>query len=317
MANSNLNFLVCQFGMPLYGVSGVAPFTGNYFWVNPSTGSDGYTGGPQDPFATLKQALTAATAGNNDVIFFTGNVGVAATVAWNKNNTHLIGLVAPSDSNTNAQISVTAGTAPFSPLVNVTATGCIFKNFSALHAAGTLSGGSLICWQEAGGTNYYENVQFQGGGDATTASSAAMSSLTISASNDNLFRECTIGLDSVVRATNANASATMIGNSARNIFRSCIFQANVSAAADLHIQVTVTGMKGWALLDNCSFLNDVDLATTATTMAAAVSVATNAGGSVLVQGGISVGSTVISVTGPVYLNGPIISPTGIAGTRAT
>ena len=29
-----------QFGMPLYGVSGIMPFTGNQFWVDETNGSD-------------------------------------------------------------------------------------------------------------------------------------------------------------------------------------------------------------------------------------------------------------------------------------
>ena len=158
--NSNLNYLVCQFGMPLYGVSGLLPYGGNYFWVNATTGSDGNTGGPQDPFATLTQALTATTNNNNDVIFLTGTYHTTATINWSNNFTHLVGLTAPSNSN-RARISST-GTTPFSPLVNVTGNGCMFMNVGAFHGGFTSPTGSQVCWNgvSGGGRNYYKNSSF-------------------------------------------------------------------------------------------------------------------------------------------------------------
>ena len=40
--------IASQFGMPLYGVAGkLPPMTGNFFWVNGTSGSDGNTGGAQ------------------------------------------------------------------------------------------------------------------------------------------------------------------------------------------------------------------------------------------------------------------------------
>ena len=108
-----------QFGMPLYGIGGINPFTGNWFWVDETNGSDGNTGGPQDAFKTLTQALSKCTSGNNDVIFLSGTVHVSATVAWSKSKTHLIGLAPNLKSEARARISQTGSTV-FTPLVNVT-----------------------------------------------------------------------------------------------------------------------------------------------------------------------------------------------------
>ena len=93
------NNVSTQFGMPLFGIAGVPPFTGNFFWVDETNGSDGNTGGPQDPFKTLTQALASCQANNNDVVFMTGSVHTATTIAWNLNKTHLIGLGAPSQNS--------------------------------------------------------------------------------------------------------------------------------------------------------------------------------------------------------------------------
>src|SRR5580704_16678857 len=121
--NGSYTNIGSQFGMPLFGVSGVPPFTGNYFWVDETNGSDGNTGGPQDPFKSLLPAHASCLANNNDVVFLSGSNHTAVTLAWSKSKTHLIGLSPPSQ-NSRARIAVTntaATTGAVSPLVNVTA----------------------------------------------------------------------------------------------------------------------------------------------------------------------------------------------------
>lgn len=282
-----------QFGMPLYGIAGVLPFTGNYFWVDETNGSDGNTGGPQDPLKTLTQALSKCTSGNNDVVFLVGTVHVTATVAWSKNSTHLIGLTAASNNN-RARISQTGSTV-FSPLVNVTGQGCIFKNIGTFH--GFADASTQICWAEAGGRNYYENVQFLGMGDATAAAQAGSRSITIGGSGENLFVGCTFGLDTVVRATNANATMEIISGSPRNIVRNSVFQADCSDASDTHVTIAAGGMDRYLLLDGCMFQNF------GTALNAAI---TNAGGSpagnvIVSPTCISVGATAIATTGNIYV----------------
>ena len=293
--NSVQNYLVCQFGEPLYGVSGVLPFGGNYFWVNATTGSDGNTGGPQDPFATLTQALTMTQNNNNDVIFLTGTYHTTSTINWSNNFTHLIGLTAPSNNN-RARISATGATA-FSPMVNVTGNGCIFQNLATFHGGFTGATGPQVCWAEAGGRNHYKNVVLQGGGDATTAALAGMRSLTIGA-DENLFEDCTFGLDTIVRATNANATLEMISGCARNVIRRGLFQAYCTDASDTHVLIAANGMDRYLILDACVFQNFG-----ATALTAAIS---NAGGSpggnvILTPSCISVGATAIAASGNVYI----------------
>ena len=297
--NQSYTNIGSQFGMPLFGVGGVLPFTGNYFWVDAANGSDGNTGGPQDPFATLKQAHSSCLSGNNDVVFLTGTVHTTATLTWSKNMTHLIGLTAPSNSD-RARISATGATA-FSPLVNVTGYGCKFINIGTFHGGFTGATGSQVCWNEGasgGGRNYYNNCQFYGGGDATTAALSGMRSLTITASDENVFENCTIGLDTIVRATNANASMEVLGGSARTRMKGCVFQALVSDASDVHITAGVGAMDRYLLLDGCALINVVD--STSTTMTVAIT--NSASASIILNGCISLGATAIASTGPVYIN---------------
>ena len=304
--------LASQFGMPLYGIAGLPPFTGSQFWVNETTGSDGNTGGPQDPLATLTQALSLCTASNNDVVFVTGSIHVTATVAWSKARTHLIGLSPPSQ-NSRARIAIAntaATTGAVSPLVNVTATGCIFQNiecFNGINQAATQVG-----WAEAGGQSYYKNCNFIGNGQATAAAQAGNRSLTL-ASDENLFEDCTIGGDTVVRATNANYTMETLVNpvsglgAARNIFRRCVFQMLSSDSANAHINVGASTIDRYLLLQDCVFIQGIESGQAV--IAAGILANASAGGAVLLTPGtISLGATAIATTGPVYFVG--VNPGG-------
>ena len=311
--------IASQFGMPLYGISGaphpLGAMSGNQFWVNETTGSDGNTGGPQDPFATLTQALSLCVANNNDIIFMTGSVHVTATVAWNVARTHLIGLSPPSQ-NSRARIAIanTAATSgAVSPLVNVTATGCYFKNIEAFN--GINQAATQVCWAEFGGQNYYENCCFFGVGIATAGAQAGNRSLTVGG-DENRFIDCIIGNDTIVRATNANSTLEfLVGpggtGSARNFFRGCVFQMLSSDASNVHVNAGAGSLDRWTLFDNCAFIQGIQSGQAA--ISAGITVAAT-GGLLLLQSPISVGATAIATTGNVYIVGtvPPAATSGIA-----
>ena len=295
-------YLVGQFGTPIWGVANTPPFTGNYFWVDESNGSDGNTGGPSDPFAALKQALSFCTANNNDVIFMSGSVHVTATVAWNKAKTHLIGLSPPSQ-NSRARIAI-SGTSAVTPLVNVTASGCLFQNIEGYNGVNAAS--TQVTWANAASQNYYKNCNFIQTGDATAAAQAGSRALTVTG-DENLFEYCTIGGDTNVRATNQNYTLEFLGGSARNIFRGCTFQMLSSLATNGHVNVGASGIDRYALFDNCAFINAIE--STGTTLNAAIYANAAAGGAVLLTPtSISLGATAIATTGPVYFVG--VNPGG-------
>lgn len=287
---------------------------GNSWFVNETTGSDSNPGTAQRPFATLTAAQTAAKASNNDIVYLIGSVHLSAPLVWSKAGVSLVGLAAPSD-NDRARISTattltqTQWTA-LGPLVTVTAQGCSFVNLGTFHGYGT---GSLtapttpICWAENGGRNFYSNVQFLGGGDTATAAAAAMRSLTIG-SDENLFSGCTIGLDTITRATNVNASLEFVAGTsalpARNTLRQCIFQMLTSLTTDLHC--LVTALDRYALFERCSFFNAINSG--GATNAVAFTIGAGAHGSVLLQYCSSVGSTVYATSGTIYVDGAV--PTG-------
>lgn len=310
MTTTNLTNLLVN-GVPTIGTGGLLPFTGNYFFVNESTGSDGNLGTADNPYSTLAFALSKCVSGNNDVIFVTGTVHTSATIAWSLDKTHLVGLAAPSN-NSRSRISQT-GASVFTPLVNVTGQGCIFMNMATFH--GFADASTQICWADSGGRNAYMNCQLFGMGNATAAAQAGSRSLLISGNTgENKFYNCTIGLDTVTRATNTNATLEFTGASPRNEFYNCTFQSYITAAADVHVLIGSGGIDRYVLFDNCLFVNAVGSGATA--MSGAFNVNASAGGSVIYRYSTSVGATHLeaSVSGKVVIDGgaPTALTTGLA-----
>ena len=313
------NNVANQFGMPLYGIQGILPpFTGNYFWVDGTNGSDGNTGGPQDPFKTLSQAQNACLAGNNDVVYFTGTYSPSATFVWSKNNTHLIGLDTdgPFPTPTISVANAAATTGAFSPLVNVTATGCIFENFSVV--SGIAQAATQVAWAEAGGSNSYINVNINQIGNATAGAQAGNRALTIASAN-SYFMNCVIGSDATVRATGTNSNVTILAGCGPTLFRSCIFPMWSSVAANTFIVAAATTMTGNIVLDQCILTNNTQGAGyTANTQA--FSISATAGGMLLLTPTTTVaGATILNTggTGPVYAGGVIGTATGNKAVAAT
>lgn len=291
------------------------PGPGTDYYVNATTGVDNQSGAWNSPIASLAEAQTLVQENNGDRVFLMGTIHETATVNWAVNGVDLIALLAPSN-NGRSRISATGATA-FSPLVNVTATGCNFINLGTFHGGFTGATGSQVCWADAAGRNHYKNCQMFGGGDATTAALAGMRSITVGGQGENEFEDCTFGLDTVTRATNANATMEFIGGAGRNKFLRSVFQSYVSAAGDCHILEAGSGSDRYNYFIDTILANAVDSG--ATTMSAAV--LWNGGGSpaggVIFDGGICVGATAVATTGPVYSNLAQANAAGMIGVKLT
>lgn len=288
MFNPSYTNIASQFGMPLFGVGGLLPFTGNYFWVDGTSGSDGNTGGPTDPFLTLAAAHAACLAGNNDVVLFTNTNAITATLVWSKNKTHLIGLTPGNQNAGVASITGLAGTV-FTPMVSVTATDCLFQNIGAFH--GYASATAQVCWIDTGGRNLYVRCKIVGMNQATAGAQAGGRSLVISgAVGENYFEECQIGNNLIARSA-ANASLEFLAASPRNIFRRCVFPIQTSSAAALFINVPAAGLADWNLFESCAYINNLKSAVASTQMTVAVAMAAAANGLLLQQRCSLIGAT--------------------------
>lgn len=306
--NQSVSNISTQTGAPLFGIAGLPPFTGNFYWVDGTFGSDGNTGGPQDPLKTVAQALARCVAGSNDVVLISGTFTLSATLAWSKNRTHLIGLGPTSG----AQLSATTGTV-FTPMVNVTATDCIFQNIHAVHGFNNAS--AQICWSDTGGRNQYTNCSFTGMADATAGAQAGGRSVYLGGTvGNNTFTNCRIGGDTVARSA-ANGSLQIDGGSPRNSFIDCVFPVQTSAAtASCVLTAGATPVGKYAYFRDCLFVNAVNSGST--TMNAAFNMAATAGGLMALQRCTAVGMTkwgVAAALTQMYVDGgaPTAASTGL------
>ncbi len=317
----NFNILDTQVGDRVLNSKAISAIIGigNQWFVNETTGSDTNPGNYTYPFATLDAALAAATASNGDTVYLQGSSYRTTTLAWNKTNVNLIGIEAPSDncrSRIAVSASITAGQmAALTSLINVTAQGCSFINIATFYGTANSNtpptGGT--CWLESGGRNYYQNVEFLGMGDTTSSADSTASSITLVGPNgENLFVNCTFGLDTITRSA-ANATMILKSGTPRNIIRNGIFQMLTSSSGSLSISIPTDGIDRYLLLDNCTFINCTDTGSTTITE----HISNGGGGSVIVQGGCYLGGPFASSSTHVYTNLPVSAATGGILTAST
>jgi len=310
MSLTNFPNGITSFGVPVLGTIGGLPFTGNYYFVDPVNGADGNEGSVELPLKTLYGALAKCTAGNNDVVILVGNgassgsarlstalaqtidsTATTGTLNWNKDATHLIGVCAPTGVAQRARIAPPTGTytaATFNSdaFINVTASGCYFANISVFCGFSTGSA-SMIAWTDSGARNAYSNVNIYGMADAASAGGANARSLKLNGGGEHSFVNCTLGGDTVARGA-ANATVELAGGTARNTFVDCVFPFQCSAGTPIGLKVgAASGMDRYALFKGCSFINNVG--STSTTMTALATLASSAGGQVVIQNSAMIG----------------------------
>jgi hypothetical protein len=194
-------------------------------------------------------------ANQHDVVLYlasSSGINLSAALTWSKNFTHLVGMCAPTHAAQRARIFQLSTLTGASPLLNITATGCIFKNFYVFQGVDDAT--SLINVQVTGGRNYFENVHFAGGGHATQAVDGG-ASLKLNGAEENLFERCTIGVDTIAAGTGM-VGILFDGTAQRNVFRNChvSMMAGHTGAAFAEV-MDGTAIDRYTIFDNCLFTN--------------------------------------------------------------
>jgi len=253
------DFLYHLGGVPV--MSGI-PFSkdSTAFFVDPANGNDTNDGlTPTTAFAGLAQAHTACTANQHDVVFYiagSSGMNLAAALTWSKNYTHLIGVAAPTHAAQRARIFQTSTLTGASPLLTISASGCIFSNFYIFQ--GVADATSLINVQVTGGRNYFWNVHFAGGGHATQAINGGASlNLNGNSCEENLFERCTIGVDTIDAATGMVGLLFDGSEPHRNMFRDCTFRMRAGNSGAAFVEVTdATSIDRDSSFIDCLFINN-------------------------------------------------------------
>lgn len=293
---------ISSFGNPIFGGGMSLPLmgkSGKAYFVDPARGSDGNRGTSWDkPLDTVSKAYDLATDGAGDVIYLlndgntSGTSREDATITWAKDNTHLVGLCAPTMISQRARISPSSSnTSIVTPQLTVSGHGNVFANLSLFEGTSENSVASE-CVRVTGNRNYFYNVAMMNMGDASNGHSgdeANSCHLKISGGEENMFERCYIGLDTAPRST-TNANVELVSAAARNIFRDCVFPAYADNAGVLFVKVDGSGdIDRFVMFERCLFINGDNSA--GTTMTAAMDVHASAGGHVIVKDCGLIGAT--------------------------
>lgn len=254
---SNFPNGVSSFGIPVFGSGGLMS-QGNAWFVKPHTGNDGNSGtSPDQAFKTLSTALSAATANQNDTIYFFAESNTAAnttdyqsaTLDWNKDLVHLVGVCAPTEFSQRSRIAQLSTATGVSPLFKISANGCIIMNISIFQ--GVADATSLICTEVTGQRNYFYNCHFAGIGNATMVTAGAMS-LKLNGAAENVFERCTVGLDTISRDQNCT-ELNCVSSATRNSFIDCWIDSYISNAGFAGVTIGTNGIDRSLTFKKCKF----------------------------------------------------------------
>lgn len=235
---------------------------GKQFFVRPRTGNDGANGqSPDRALKTLAEALSRATADQNDIVYLMSESNTAANTTdyqatvldWNKDGVHLIGVNSGPMIGQRSRISnLSTADAIIDGLLIISADNCLIANIEVFQGAGgTNPTGASIAVVVSGQRNRIVNCQFSGNGDlAGTTDDATSRSLKVSGS-ENIFEHCYIGLDTVIRAT--QTTEVEISAGARIIFERCHFETYTSLSTFKMVSVA-TGCDRFIKFVDCDFV---------------------------------------------------------------
>lgn len=247
--------------------------TGNVFYCDPVNGldtNDGLTpnavplSGGHGPVQTLLAGYNLLRNGFNDVLVLIGNGQSSGSAritsfTWAKNAAHLIGICAPSAVSQRARIAnpTTTGLVITANFFTVSGNGCLFSNLSWFQGAGAGQTGiaAAILMTITGSRNAFINCDFEGMGDTTASADAGSRCLLISAGGqENFFKHCNLGLDTVQR-TNANSTVEIAGGGPRNIFEDCTFLFDSSDGLQYALLgAAAAALDRWVLFKSCNFI---------------------------------------------------------------
>ena len=230
------------------------PGKGTDYWLDPTNGNDSNDGKqPERAFKTFAIAYAALTAGQHDRLFYiagSSSISLAAGITWAKDYTHFIGVGAPVGVGNRARFFCSAAVAT---QVTFSASGCIFSNLSFFNGFDDAS--ALGCGLVTGKRNYFDNVRFAGIGHNTQDAANAYS-LELNAAEENVFKNCVIGLDTIDRGAATNSEIRLDAGASRNTFEDCFIYA--LTGANTHVLVLVVdaaGVDRYTRFKNCEFMS--------------------------------------------------------------
>lgn len=284
---------------------------GNVFYVRPRTGSAGADGRtPLTAVKTLAAALALCTANQNDIVYMLAESNTAANTTdyqvtvldWNKDGVHLIGINDGSFIGQRARISnLSTATAIVNGLFIVSANNCLISGIEVFQGqGGTNPTGASIAMVVSGQRNVITNCQISGIGHSEL-DDATSRSLTVTGA-ENYFKNCYIGLDTIIRAT---ATTEVDCANARNTFEDCHINSYTSLSTFKALTVLTSTVGRWVKLKGC-LLSAITNITSAVAPTGAIIHGAVAGNTLVYGTAVSgYAATTTLDDAAIFINGPI------------
>ena len=296
------------------------------FFVDAANGSTGNSGlRPDKALVSVGAAYAKTVSGRGDTVYLMNDGTTSGSsrestipLVWANDNTHLVGLSAPSLVSNRARITpVTTAALLAAAVINVTGNGNQFRNVQIAHFGADTNGIAARGVDITGARNVFVNVHIVGIPNADTGDEAEAADLFINGGEENSFYNCAIGVDTVARST-SNASIDLQGAAKRNYFKDCVIAIETDAGTPLFVKADGSGdLDRWTLFKDCLFVNAMESGSTILT--SAVNVHNTAGGMLVFQGGAIIGATNVAAAdnGNVYVDGVGGAATGALSIIAT
>jgi hypothetical protein len=247
---------VSQFGgVPVgSGLGQLGLAGGKWYFFDPSGGSDSNDGlTPTTAKATLLAAYNLCRDGENDGVIFLGGASgyePAAAFVWAKSYCHLIGATNGLFGMGQRARIVNAAANDLAVLFTLSGSGCLISNVQFFDGKDKDEDGA--CVLVSGSRNKFVNSFIAGIGHATPGARAGSYSLKVSGA-ENEFVECTVGLDTILRAA---ANAELIVSGPRNNFRNCEIRSYSETAGKFLVKIdNSTADLRDTIFEDCLFFN--------------------------------------------------------------
>lgn len=297
------NILIGKAGAGLpSGYAGVQFVSGDF-------GSDAFDGlTVNTPLKTLDTAYNRCIGGANEIVCALGGASSinfsskiasgGAGLVWSKSYTHLIGLCENGASGQRAHISNGVSTNLYTPLIQVSGNGCLFRNIE-LFNGGADATKAAVCLLVTGNYNVFDNCQISGGGHTTSATNAACRSLVVTGTGaggggENTFLHCYIGLSTIIRNT-TSSEIEFTAATVRNVFEDCTIITWSSSTGTLLVKIGAGGIQSSLVFRRCLFLGN-NVEGSGATPAQALSINSAPGGVIATMGCLVEGCTKVETT---------------------
>ena len=272
-------------GTPLgLGLGELAQAGGRIFYVDSEKGRDGNTGlEPNTAKLTVNAAYAACTTNKNDVIVLIPRAtqyAIAASagiLTWSKDYVHMVGAWAGNAGG--ARCRVVMPDAVSTPGIALSGDGCVFKNIQFLNSSNVAASGALVI---TGNRNCFINCKIAAMIGATSAASATAYTIKLTGAQENYFKNCVIGQDTVARTT-ANKDVVFSTGARDNTFEDCRFIMLAGSNAEFWLDLSAAScVDGVTVFKDCLFLNSTKSGGTALTLGFSVN-ASGIGGLVVLK----------------------------------